>query len=84
MSAEEVRACIARMSSPWRMTERIYNVLFLPGATEIERGQAFREALTLLENRIKTFTSLPIAALDRMVLQKKLDGMGQLEPEKYA
>jgi hypothetical protein len=34
-----------------------------------------------LENRIKIFTSLPIAALDRMTLQQQLDGIGHLEPE---
>ena len=51
----------------------------IPKATETEQGQAFREALTSLENRIKIFTSLPIAALDRMTLQQKLDGIGRLE-----
>jgi arsenate reductase len=56
----------------------------VPRATEIEQGQAFRQALTLLENRIKIFTSLPIAALDRMALQMKLDGIGYLEPEENA
>jgi len=53
-------------------------------ANEAEQGQAFRQALTLLENRIKIFTSLPMAALDRMTLQKKLDGIGHLETEKDA
>jgi protein-tyrosine-phosphatase len=54
----------------------------VPRATEIEQGQAFREALTSLENRIKIFTSLPIAALDRITLEKKLSGIGHLEPEE--
>jgi arsenate reductase len=51
----------------------------IPKSTEIERGQAFRAALTSLENRIRIFTSLPIAALDRMTLQQKLDRIGRLE-----
>ena len=54
-----------------------------PGLSEIEQDQAFRNALTLLENRIKLLTSLPIAALDRITLQKKLDGIGHLESETH-
>jgi arsenate reductase len=52
----------------------------VPRTTEIEQEQAFRAALTSLENRIKIFTSLPIAALDRITLQKEINGIAQLEP----
>lgn len=52
----------------------------VPEATEVEQQNAFRTALTSLENRIKIFTSLPIAALDRITLKNKLDGIGALEP----
>jgi arsenate reductase len=44
--------------------------------TEIEKRHAFREAFRQLENRIKLFTSLPVASLDRMSLQRKLNDIG--------
>ena len=55
----------------------------LPRTSEIDQGHAFRDALTLLENRIKLLTSLPIAALDRITLQKKLNRIGNLESETH-
>jgi arsenate reductase len=42
------------------------------------RMLAFRQAFSALENRVKIFVSLPIASLDRLKLQKKLDEIGQL------
>jgi len=45
--------------------------------TEMQKRQAFRDALRQLENRIKVFTALPIATLDRMSLKKKLDEIGK-------
>jgi arsenate reductase len=38
---------------------------------------AFRRAFRELENRIKIFVSLPIASLDRMTLQQRLDAIGK-------
>jgi arsenate reductase (thioredoxin) len=38
---------------------------------------AFRAAFLALENRIKLFTSLPIASLDRMKLKERLDAIGK-------
>ena len=45
----------------------------------LERRTAFRTALRLLENRIKLFTSLPIASLDRMTLQQRMESIGTLQ-----
>ncbi len=46
------------------------------GGTEIAKRNAFREAFRQLENRIKLFTSLPFASLDRMSLQRKVRDIG--------
>jgi arsenate reductase len=42
-----------------------------------QRRAAFREALRLLENRIRIFVELPIASLDRIKLKQKLDDIGR-------
>ena len=47
---------------------------------ETEKWLAFREAFRSLENRIKIFTSLPIATLDRMKLKERLDAIGKTPP----
>jgi protein-tyrosine-phosphatase len=44
--------------------------------SESARRQAFREALRVLENRIKLFTSLPLDALDRLAVKNKLAEIG--------
>ena len=44
--------------------------------SETQKWTAFRNALKALENRIKNFTSLPIASLDRMTLKGRLDEIG--------
>jgi protein-tyrosine-phosphatase len=41
-----------------------------------EKWPAFREAFRALDNRIKIFTSLPFAQLDRIKLQERLDAIG--------
>ncbi len=41
--------------------------------TEAEKRLAFSEAYRMLNNRISIFTSLPLAALDGLALQKRLD-----------
>lgn len=45
--------------------------------SEAERMLAFREALRVLENRIKAFAALRPEALDRMSLQRRLDEIGR-------
>jgi arsenate reductase len=45
--------------------------------TESEKAFAFRKALKELEARIKLFTALPIATLDRMKLQEALRAIGK-------
>ncbi|SDD71958.1 Protein-tyrosine-phosphatase [Paracoccus isoporae] len=45
--------------------------------TEAERRLAFSETYRMLRNRISIFTNLPIASLDRMSLQHRLDEIGQ-------
>jgi protein-tyrosine-phosphatase len=44
---------------------------------ESQRRQAFREALRILENRIKLFTSLPVDALDPLALKSELAEIGR-------
>jgi arsenate reductase len=51
-----------------------------PAAVEgmdTEKWLAFREAFRLLDNRIKVFTSLPLATLERMKLQEHLNAIGK-------
>ena len=45
--------------------------------TEIERRNAFRDALRGPENRIKLFTALPIDKLDRMAIKRRVDEIGR-------
>ena len=45
--------------------------------TETEEWLAFRAAFRALENRIRIFTSLPIASLDRLSLQQRVDAIGR-------
>ena len=46
--------------------------------TEIERRNAFRDALRALENRIKLFVALPIDKLDRMAATREVDQIGRV------
>ena len=50
--------------------------------TESERRLAFAEAYRMLANRIGIFVSLPIASLDKLSLQKRLDEIGRTAAEK--
>jgi protein-tyrosine-phosphatase len=43
-----------------------------------DKRRAFADATRTLLNRIRMFTSLPLAKLDRLSLQRKLDAMGGL------
>jgi protein-tyrosine-phosphatase len=46
---------------------------------DAEKGVAFAEAYRLLNNRISVFLSLPIAKLDRLTLQARLNNIGAME-----
>ena len=46
-----------------------------------EIGLAFAEAFRMLNNRIGLFVSLPLASLDRLSLQKRLDEIGRTEDQ---
>jgi arsenate reductase (thioredoxin) len=47
--------------------------------TEAERRLAFADAYRALDSRISIFISLPIAALDRLSLQKRLSDIGRIK-----
>ncbi len=49
--------------------------------TPAQRMLAFREAFQALERRIRLFTSLPIAGLDRMALTRRVQEIGRLRPD---
>jgi protein-tyrosine-phosphatase len=49
--------------------------------TDVEKWLAFRKTFAQLESRIKIFTSLPIASLDRIKLQEHLDEIGKSRAE---
>jgi arsenate reductase len=44
--------------------------------TEAEIGVAFADTYRMLDNRIGLFVNLPMASLDRLALQKRLDDIG--------
>jgi len=45
--------------------------------SDAQKRKAFSDASHILRNRIMMFTSLPLAKLDRLSLQKKIDDIGQ-------
>jgi arsenate reductase (thioredoxin) len=47
--------------------------------TDIEKEKAFVTAFKYLRNRISIFVSLPIASLDKMVLERKLHEIGHVD-----
>ena len=49
------------------------------GPIEVRR-KAFRDTLIALQSRLRLFTSLPIAKLDRMRLKRELDMIGKAQP----
>ena len=49
--------------------------------SEAERRLAFADAYRQLSNRISIFTSLPIASLDRLSLQRRLEDIGRRFPK---
>jgi protein-tyrosine-phosphatase/N-acetylglutamate synthase-like GNAT family acetyltransferase len=48
--------------------------------TETDKWLAFRSTFRALDNRIKIFTSLPLASLDRIKLRERLDAIGKTAP----
>ena len=50
--------------------------------TEAERAFAFSEAYRILYHRITAFASLPLASLDGLALQRRLDEIGGLKPDE--
>jgi protein-tyrosine-phosphatase len=51
---------------------------------EAEVALAFADAFRVLNNRISLFTSLPMAGLDRLSLQKRLDEIGKTADQPAA
>lgn len=49
--------------------------------SEIDRRNAFRAAYSALQNRIRLFTALPVASLDRMSLAREIHAIGRLRPD---
>ena len=49
--------------------------------TEAEKALAFADAYRMLNNRISIFVNLPIASLDKMSLQTRLNEIGKLRAE---
>lgn len=49
--------------------------------SDAEKRLAFADAYRMLNNRISVFTSLPLASIDRLALQKRLDDIGRKLPE---
>lgn len=49
--------------------------------TDAERHLAFADTYRMLDNRISVFTSLPLASLDRLALQRQIDDIGRKVPQ---
>ncbi|MBL8552239.1 MAG: arsenate reductase ArsC [Hyphomonadaceae bacterium] len=47
-------------------------------------GQVFADAYRMLQNRINVFVSLPVASIDRLSLQKRLDDIGRMRRDPNA
>jgi arsenate reductase len=47
----------------------------------VENKQAFRQAFNAMEMRIKLFLSLPIASIEKLRLQERLDAIGKTSLE---
>src|SRR5690606_38463601 len=46
---------------------------------EFKQRAAFEDALRYLRNRIGAFINLPLASIDRMALNSKLEGIGEMD-----
>jgi hypothetical protein len=47
--------------------------------SEIERRLAFADTMRMLHNRVSIFVSLPLASLDKLSLQNRLQAIGKAE-----
>jgi protein-tyrosine-phosphatase len=45
--------------------------------SDARKWAAFRQTLMALENRIRLFINLPVAALDKMTLQRRIEAIGK-------
>lgn len=63
------------MTAHWGMPDPA-----LAAGSEAEIGLAFADAYRMLNNRITIFLNLPLAKLDKLSLQKRLDDIGQVKP----
>jgi arsenate reductase len=52
--------------------------------SDVEIALAFADTYRVLHNRIRLFADLPIGALDKMSLQRRLDAVGQTQGESAA
>jgi arsenate reductase len=52
--------------------------------SDTEKWVAFRDTFKALDNRIRIFTSLPFASLDRIKLQQSLNAIGERSPDGAA
>jgi arsenate reductase len=52
--------------------------------SDAEIAFAFDDAWRMLQNRITIFSNLPVASLDRLTLQKKLDDIGKMRRDPNA
>jgi protein-tyrosine-phosphatase len=50
--------------------------------SEAVKREAFAEAFRMLFNRTSVFASLPLSSIDRLSLQKRLDQIGTLPPQR--
>ncbi|MCB5944098.1 arsenate reductase ArsC [Acidocella sp. KAb 2-4] len=48
----------------------------------MEKAQAYRDALRMLENRIKIFVVLPFESLDRIALAQRSAAIGRMTPDQ--
>lgn len=64
------------MTAHWGVPDPV-----LATGNEAEIALAFADAFRYMSNRISIFVNLPLASLDRLALQKRLDEIGRTLPE---
>ena len=52
--------------------------------SEAEKRAAFADAYRMLQNRITIFSALPLASIDKLLLQKKIDDIGKMRRDPSA
>lgn len=50
--------------------------------SDVEQWQAFRDTFRALENRMKIFTALPVASLDRLSLARQVAAIGRMRGDE--